>query len=144
MAFELHTMNFFMKTMITFDEVSKAKVSNAFPDLTDKESIWSSRLLTRQLKSLMHFHHMKQLNHTLRILDNYMRQGSAALWPVCFCVMLIISLCTEDIQTAVENIMFDEGHPSHHICCKVEVPYDHLSRIFHHVYGTHEERSFKP
>ena len=135
MAFELHTMNFFMKTMITFDEDSKAKVSNAFPDLTDKESIWSSRLLARQLKSLMHLLHKEQLKGTLSSFDNYMRKQSVALWPVCFCVMLILGLCTEDIQIAMDNIMlhrremFDEGCPSHYICSKVEVAYHHLTNI---------------
>ena len=132
-------MNFFMKTMITFDEDSAAKVSKAFPDISDscRESIRSSRLLARQLKSLMHLLHKEQLKGTLSSFDNYMRKRSVALWPVCFCVMLILCLCTEDIQTAVDNIMlhesqtFDEGRLNHHICSKVEVPYHHLTRIFH-------------
>jgi hypothetical protein len=123
-------MVFFMRTVVTFDEKSVADVSRAFPS---KEPIPSSKLLQRQLKSLMHMLCREQVKVTLSVFDEYSEKQSVALWSVCFCVMLILCLCIEDIQLALDHFipherqMFGRERPSFHPCSESEVPYYHLT-----------------
>lgn len=144
---QLHAMHFFMRTLITFTPESAAIVARAdgmFRGVTcPPNNYQSSRLLGRELKYFMHKIHKLNLGKVLGKFEKYVKRQETAMWPVCFCVVIILCLCTEDIQIATNNFLshdkqvFDQSRPGYHECQDLEkLPF---AQIFHDAFGTHKK-----
>jgi hypothetical protein len=144
---QLHGMHFFMRTLITFTPESAAMLARAHGAFRGvgcpPNKYQSSRLLGRELKYFMHNIHKPNLGKVLGEFETYLKKQEAAVWPVCFLVVLILCLCTEDIQIATNNFIsnetkiFDQSRPGYHECLELEkLPF---AQIFHDAFGTHKK-----
>jgi hypothetical protein len=144
---QLHGMHVFMRTLITFTPESAEMLATA--DGTFRGAVCppsryqSSRLLGRELKYFMHKIHRSNLGKVLVGFENYLKKQDATMWPVCFCVVLILCLCTEDIQIATNNFIstetknFDQSRPGYDECLNLEkLPF---AQLFHDAFGTHKK-----
>lgn len=136
-----------MRTLITFTADSAAMLATADEAFRgtacSPDQYRSSRLLGRELKYFMHNVHKSNLGKVLGEFEICLRKQEATMWPVCFCVVLILCLCTEDIQIATNNFIssekriFDQSRPGYHECLELEkLPF---AQIFHDAFGTHKK-----
>lgn len=146
-AMQLHGMHFFMRTLITFTPESAAMLATAdgsFRGVACPPNRYqSSRLLGRELKYFVHNIHKTNLVKVLGEFETCLKKQEAIMWPVCFCVVLILCSCTEDIQIATNNFIssekkiFDQSRPGYHECLDLErLPF---AQIFHDAFGTHKK-----
>ena len=62
-----------------------------------------SRLLNRQIKHVMHQLLRETTKEVLEDLDRELRGRTKQSWAPCFCCILILCICTEEIQIAVDG-----------------------------------------
>lgn len=140
-------MHYCMTKLVTFTSDSAAfllqkqwYLSNTTYDVS---SYLSSRLLNRQIKLAIHQLLKETQANTLKCLEKELRKRSRSAWPRAFCVLLILCLCTEDIQIAADTFI---THPedgdefkreeSHKMCRGLEIFHEECAKLFHDVFAT--------
>jgi hypothetical protein len=62
-----------------------------------------SRILNRQLKHIMHSLLRDLTQDVLRDLEKKLRKRSEASWALCFCTILILCICIEEVQASIDG-----------------------------------------
>lgn len=107
----------------------------------------SSRLLNRQVKYVMHILQQEICKDVLEGLEkSFKSQAKRDSWGVSFCVLLVLCMCIEELQSAADTFvscdMLKEGknslynrNQSAEACAALEeYPYQQCTRLFHDVY----------
>ena len=148
----VHAIYIFLATTLTISESSKRHLSDHLrkPTRIDYDSNIASRLLNRQIKSGMHALRQQLMREVLKELEKELRAGSKAVWAPCFCVALILCMCVEEAQIAMDAFAMhtrvlgsEQDSPSSQAtiesCRKLDdLLYSHLIELFHGVYKTHQ------
>ncbi|CZR58090.1 uncharacterized protein PAC_07980 [Phialocephala subalpina] len=153
-ALRLHTIHYFMSTLITFSEESAEKVSRSIRNYDALlEPYLSSRLLNRQIKYVMHKLHREITIEVLEGLERSLRARTKDSWGPSFCTILILCLCIEDLQIAADTMvvcdMLKKGteskytrDQSYQVCLALdEYPFMQCKRLFHDIYKSHKEQN---
>ncbi|KAE9378477.1 hypothetical protein N431DRAFT_528799 [Stipitochalara longipes BDJ] len=151
-AMMLHTIYIFMATTLTMTESSKEHLTDHLqkPTRVCYHSNIASRLLNRQIKSAMHTLRQQLMREVLEELEKELKTRSKAVWAPCFCVALILCMCVEDAQIAMDAFAMhtrilgaEQDAPSSQAtieaCRKLDdLLFIHLLELFHGVYRTHQ------
>lgn len=151
-AMMLHAIYKFMATTITITESSKGQLSDYLrkPAMIEYDSSIACRLLNRQIKSTMHALRERLMREVLEELEKELRTRSKAVWAPCFCVALILCMCVEEAQIAMDAFAMHtralgamQDAPSSQTtiesCRKLDdLLFNHLLDLFHGVYKTHQ------
>ncbi len=145
----LHAMHYFMKKLITFTDDSAARLSEHILGIDSPPGIYNaSRLLGRQLKHAMHVLLKGLTKDVLENLEGELKKKTQSSWPSSFCVILILCLCTEDIEVAadmyvrygIDDVYYGRRCESYKICQILESePYRQFTQLFHDFYGTFKQ-----
>jgi hypothetical protein len=152
----LHATYIFMATTLTIIESSKKFLNDHLrkPTRSSCDSSIASRLLNRQIKSAMHALRQQLIREVLEELEKDLKTRSKAVWAPCFCVALILCMCVEEGQIAMDAFAMhtrvlgaEQDAPSSQAtiesCRKLDdLLFSHLVKLFHGVYKTHQ--STKP
>lgn len=105
-ALMLHAIHYFMGSLVTFTPDSAEKVYAKSPNYNvPPEPFLSSRLLNRQLKCVMHRLHIELTREVLEGLEKSLRSRTRDAWGPSFAAILVLSLCIEGLQTAVDTFV---------------------------------------
>jgi len=148
----LHAIYKFMATTLTITEYSNRQLSDYLrrPAKTKYDLSITSRLLNRQIKSVMHALRERLMREVLEELERELKTRSKAVWAPCFCVALILCMCVEEAQIAMDAFAMHtrvlgavQDAPSSQItiesCRRLDdLLFNHLLELFHGVYKTHQ------
>jgi hypothetical protein len=158
---KLHAMHYFMSRIITFTEESAKKAVERLRipmQLPYKRSL-SSKLLMHQIKREMHTQQQELTLKVLKGLEKELKSRSKNSWATSLCVILILSMCMEAVQVAVDGFIvqqkmlekdrnntlsvsrddgFDIGRRLD------DLPFEDCREIFHMIYRSSSERGFNP
>jgi hypothetical protein len=148
----LRAMYYFTGTTLTITATSKKDVGECLrkPIMRAYDSNIISRLLNRQIKSAMHALRREVMKEVLEELEKELRARSKAMWATCFCVTLILCICIEEAQTAMDAFTMhtrvhgvESDAPSSEAtietCRKLDdLLFGHLLELFHAGYKTHD------
>jgi hypothetical protein len=101
----LHAMHNFMgRVLIVIESPGTQACQNL---LLSPEVVYDigvpSRILSRQLKHIMHSL-LRDLNQdVLRDLEKKLRTRTPASWAPCFCTILILCICMEEVQASIDG-----------------------------------------
>jgi hypothetical protein len=78
----------------------------------------SARVLTRQIKGIMNLLLEDLTKKVLRKLDGQLRKKRTEDWPIFLCTFLVLCMCAEELQVAVDAFVLFKSHskdgdPSH-------------------------------
>jgi uncharacterized protein (UPF0297 family) len=157
---KLHAMHFFMSRIISFTDESARKVveSLRIPMQLPYRRSLSSKLLMHQIKREMHVLQWELTMKVLKGLQKEFKTKSKVSWATSFCVILILSMCMEAVQIAIDGFIVqklleengintlptsrDDGF---HIGRRLDdMPFEDCREIFHMVYRSSNERGFNP
>lgn len=152
---KLHSMHYFMGRTITYSDDSSAKIDHNLkrPSLGLWNSNVVSSLLNRQVKYAMHCLRVETTQEILEELDKNLRTRDHAFWPMAFSVIIILCICMEEAQMAMNGIFIHKRthQPSEatsseemvETCRKLDkYPYRHVTEFFHAIFQT--EKSMSP
>lgn len=148
----LYATYIFIATTLTITESSKKFLSDHLrkPARSSYDSNLASRLLNRQIKSAMHGLRQQLMREVLEELEKELKTRSKAVWVPCFCIALIICMCVEEGQIAMDAFAMhtrvlgaEQDAPSSQAtiesCRKLDdLLFSHLLQLFHGVYRTHQ------
>jgi hypothetical protein len=101
-AMKLYVMHYFMGRLITIADGSGEEAFHSLQMpmklLYDLSS--TSQLLNRQLKHTMFVLLKETTRRVLENLEKELRSRTRASWAPCFCVILILCICAEELQVA--------------------------------------------
>ncbi|CZR53493.1 uncharacterized protein PAC_03372 [Phialocephala subalpina] len=151
-AMMLHAIYKFMATTLTITESSKRQLGDSLrkPARIEYDSSIASRLLNRQIKSAMHALRERLMREVLEELEGDLKTKSKAVWTPCFCVALILCMCVEEAQIAMDAFAMHtrvlgavQDAPASETtiesCLKLDdLLFNHLLELFHGVYKTHQ------
>jgi hypothetical protein len=161
---KLYAMHFFMSRIITFTKDSAKKAIEVLPrpfQLPYKRS-QSSKLLLHQIKMEMNDLQLEMTTKVLDGLEKALRSRSRPTWATSFCVIMILCMCIEAVQAAVDgavvqsileqrgsnkpSVSREEGFA---VCRQLEEKvFEECKEIFHIVYkskpGRNERGRFNP
>jgi hypothetical protein len=104
-AMKLYAMHYFMGRLITITNGSGEEAFNGLQIpmklLYDLSS--TSQLLNRQLKHTMLVLLQETTRQVLESLEKELRSRTKVSWAPCFCVILILCICAEELQVAVDG-----------------------------------------
>jgi hypothetical protein len=155
----LYAMHYFMSRVILLTESSLSAARHALPSPTPVEYDFSltPRLLHRQVKREMHTIIRYTTREVLGSLESELRTRKRSSWPTAFCTILILCLCIEAVQVAVDGfVVFTKlrngGDPAMRREMAVHIardlddrPYGGWTSLFHAIYRSHRStRSHKP
>jgi len=133
---------------LLIDDLSAATILQSLGVETEDGKLYSSRLLNRQIKSII-FNACRQLtNKFLAELEKLMKKRQKFLWPICFSSMLILCLAIEQVQTLVdahiqvirssdpESLIGLEEEPRDSCQVLDRIVYGQLVHLFHTIYRT--------
>lgn len=119
--------------------------------MKENEKLYSSRLLNRQIKSVM-FSTCQQLAvKFLSEFEKLFRKRQRSLWPVCFSAMLLLCLVIEQAQTLADahvqvmkssepdSLVGLENEPRESCQNLDRTVYAQLTHVFHTIYRTKKE-----
>ena len=92
----LHASLYYMSTIVTFNPASIARLNPLFGEAPFS----SSRVLNRQLKSIMNSISKELANFVLSGLERTLRSRDKSAWGATFCAVLVLSLYMEYVQMA--------------------------------------------
>jgi hypothetical protein len=100
-------MHYYMSRTITFTEESAKKVIESLrtPMQLPYKRRLSSRLLMHQIKSQMHALQVELTEKVLKGLYKEFKTKARASWATSLCVILILSMCMEAVQVAVDGVV---------------------------------------
>lgn len=138
-------MNHFMGRVISFTPESTQELLRDFGWQESSEfDFFSSRLLNRQIKFAMHLVQQKLTAAVLRDLHDEIRKHSTESWTSSFGTIVILCLCTEELQVAVDGFTTLIGNSKResqdglNTCRRLDETIEMFTNIFHDVYGTHK------
>jgi hypothetical protein len=115
----MNRIHYVMSRQIVFN---KDSAFNAVSSLQHKSEIpplpsLSSRVLTRQIKGVMTLLLEDLTIEVLQELDGQLRQKETETWAICLCTFLVLCMCAEEIQVAVDAFVIfkasrEDGHSS--------------------------------
>lgn len=149
-----------MSRIITFTNESAIRAVESLRtpmQLPYKRSI-SSKLLMHQIKREMHVLQRELTLKVLKGLERELKTRSKSSWAISFCVILILSMCMEAVQVAVDGFLVqkmletdgtntlpvsrDDGFD---ISRRLDdLPFEDCREIFHMIYKSNNERGFNP
>jgi hypothetical protein len=141
-------MHQFMGANVQFSNASADIIMQQLqkPTLRAYNSKVLSRLLNRQVKAEIHAILREETLGVLEQIENELNKRSKSAWAPCFCVTVILCICMEEVQTAVNGFaMYGRNQQDDEIslssddilrvCRKLDDwPYNHLAVLFHGVY----------
>ena len=100
-------MHFFMSKIITFTKGSDKRV---FENLRSPTQLsygrsMSSKLLNYQIKREVYLLQLELTVEVLEELQAELRRKSKGLWATLFCVIMILSMCMEAVQLAIDGFI---------------------------------------
>jgi hypothetical protein len=101
----IYAMHYFMGRGLVIVESSGLEARQnilSFPDIAYDVGV-PSRVLSRQLKHVMHLLLQEITRDVLRDLEKELRTRSKASWAPCFCTILLLSICAEEVQASVDG-----------------------------------------
>lgn len=114
----------------------------------ENEKLYSSRLLHRQMKSIVYMACKRLVNDFLMELEKLFRKRQRALWPICFAAMLLLCLAIEQVQTLAdtyvqalkssepETLVALEDDPRKSCRNLEETVYEQMKLVFHAIFRT--------
>ncbi|PVH78181.1 hypothetical protein DL98DRAFT_516856 [Cadophora sp. DSE1049] len=151
-ALALHAMHYFMGSLLTFTPSSVESIYRRLGRQPNRsESFHSSRLLSRQVKHIMHKLHRETTAVVLESLEKSLRGRTKDYWGPSFCAILVLCLCMENLQTAADTLVVcdmqktkgREGFvraQSQDACQLLEdLPLAQCNRLLHEIYRSHKE-----
>ncbi len=143
-------MHFFMSKIITFTKDSANKVVESLrqPMQMPYSRSMSSKLLNSQIKREVQLLQRKLTLEILEKLHAELRRRSKASWATSFCVIMILSMCMETIQLAIDGFIvqallkndmsdlpFESREDGFEIGRRIdELPFRNCLEIFHMMY----------
>jgi hypothetical protein len=104
---KLHAMHFVMSRIINFTPDSAKKVVQNLRSpmqLPYKHNV-SSKLLNHQIKREMNILQHELTSEILEKLQTELRRRSRGSWATSFCVILILTMCMEAVQVALDGFI---------------------------------------
>ena len=141
----------FMNTGVRFTYASfstiKASVRN--PPVQNITSRVIPRLLNRQLKYTVNDIMKRETRSLLEDLQKELYRKSKSVWATTFCVLLILYICIEEVQTAMEGLVLHsrenpgsvnpDGEEAILVCRRLDdLPFAHMCELFHMVFKSHK------
>jgi hypothetical protein len=110
----------------------------------DESNFVSSRLLSRQIKFVIHTIHRELIKDVLEGLERQLRSRTKSSWPFTFATIIMLCLGVEDLQIAAQasvksqnSIEGPRWEPKSKVCSSLEeFPINTLTRLFHDIYRT--------
>ena len=149
-----------MGSLITFSDDSARNIYRQLAPEEPQHEYLSSRLLSRQIKYVMHKLHREITLTVLNDLERSLRSRTKDSWGTSFCTLLILCLCIEGLQTATDTMvicdMRERGEGSDYCrnqsvtACEEleEYPFGQPVKLFHDIYKSQREgkvhNSFNP
>ena len=143
----LYAMHYFMSRVIIFTRTSAEEVVTSLraPKMLLYERTLASKLLNLQLKVAMYAVMRDMTRDVLEGLDRELRRkGKQSSWAGAFSVVLILCMCIEALQVAVDSftVAFGCGTPSFRESA-IEImrisevhTFEHILILFHGAYRT--------
>lgn len=147
----LHAIHHFMGRLLSFTpECTEQLLQSWGWQNSPQFKFFSSRLLTRQIKFAMHLVHRSLNDEVLRQLHDGVRKKSPELWTSSFCTILILCLCAEELQVAVDGfttftISRQSGSSKRasqnglETCRRLDETIEMFMDVFHDVYSTRKK-----
>lgn len=109
----LHAMHAFMGRSLTI--VNVEEFSTSFTTLHDRDVAYDFEipppLLNREIKHVMNSLLHETTEQFLSQLEKELRTKSKAAWAPCFCAIVILSMCAEDLQIALDGFtVYTQSH----------------------------------
>jgi len=161
-AIMLYEMHHFMSCSIFLSKPSLEQVQQKLlsPAIISYDEARTSRVVGRQLKHAMNSLIVETTGNVLDHLERELKKKSRAHWADCFCVILILCMCVEAVQIAIDGRVIynmgckdDDNTPmSREISLQASLeldghPYAHCTEVFHYMYKSpksKEEKGFNP
>jgi len=141
----------FLNTGVRFTHASFATVKESVknPPVQSITSRLISNLLNRQLKYAVNTIMKKETSYLLEDLQKELYRKSKSAWPTTFCVVLILCICIEEVQTAMEGLVLHarenqgsvnpDGEEAILVCRRLDdLPFAHMCELFHMVFKSHK------
>lgn len=136
-----------MRQPIMISRSSASTVADKLQLNLHPQTEFSSRMLDRQVKHLIHLENHKILSRLLCQLEMAVRRRQRSSWPIIFSTILVLCLSMEQIQDQVElyiaTVSSELGTPDHLMdepqktCQSLDnLPFAQLSHLFHTIYRT--------
>jgi hypothetical protein len=101
----LHAMHYFMgRELIVTESPGREACQDLLlsPDVPYDVGV-PSRILSRQLKHVMHSLLRDLTQDVLRDLEKKLMKRTEALWAPCLCTILILCICVEEVQASIDG-----------------------------------------
>jgi len=133
---------------ILFTQSSATPIIAKLDEYHPQSQHYSSRLLNRQVKRVIHHASVELLKRVLRQLEKFLRSRQESTWLMCFASFIILCLCLELVQVQAEahittlkstSLLPEHLNEEPQRCCESmdRVFFSQLVQIFHSVYRTH-------
>ncbi|KAL2068770.1 hypothetical protein VTL71DRAFT_15108 [Oculimacula yallundae] len=154
-ALKLHAIHYFMSHLITFTAASVQTIVQhlkrlKFPS-TNLDQFPSSRLLSRQIKQIVHKLHVETTAKVLASVEKSLRKRTQDYWAPTFATILMLCLCMENLETAADTLVVCdklrgekaegfEKTDSAKACKDLEdVPFAQCKNLLHEIYRSTKE-----
>lgn len=146
----MHAIQYFMGCLIILSEESARQIYSALAPDSMPHEYFSSRLLNRQIKYVMHKLHREVTRLVLEDLERSLRSRTKGAWGPSFCSLLVLFLCIEGLQIVADVMvvcdMSEKGatslfsrDESYKICTDLdEYCFRQCKKLFHEIYRTHK------
>ncbi|CZR66934.1 uncharacterized protein PAC_16835 [Phialocephala subalpina] len=141
----------FMNTGIRYTHTSFSALVGSIknPPIQNITSRLVSRLLNRQLKYAVNEVMKRETASLLEELQRELYSKKKSAWATTFCVILILCICMEEVQTAMEGLVLHlREHPGSAtadedeaiaVCRRLDdLPFAHMCELFHMAFKTHK------
>jgi hypothetical protein len=140
-----------MGCLITFTDQSARELYKTLAPAAKPQPYLSSRLLNRQIKYVMHKLHRELTLVVLDDLERSLRSRIKDSWGPTFCVILVLCLCIENLQTAADVMVICDLHESgestsstreqsRRACDDLDqYPFQQCRKLFHNIYRSHKQ-----
>jgi hypothetical protein len=141
----------FMNTGVRFTHASFSTVKESVkkPPAQNITSRLICRLLNRQLKYAVNDIMKRETSNLLEDLQKELYRKSKSAWATTFCVLLILCICIEEVQTAMEGLVLHsrenpssvkpDGEEAILVCRRLDdFPFAHMCELFHMVFKSHK------
>src|SRR6266567_483604 len=91
----------------------------------------------------------RETSNLLEDLQRELYRKSKSAWATTFCVLLILCICIEEVQTAMEGLVLHsranpgsvkpDGEEAILVCQRLDdLPFAHMCQLFHMVFKSHK------
>jgi hypothetical protein len=141
----------FMNTDVRFTPASFSAVKDSVkkPPIQNITSRVIPGLLNRQIKYAVNDIMKRETWSLLEDLQRELYRKSKSTWATIFCVLLILCICMEEVQTAMEGLVLHsrensgsvnpDGEEAIMVCRQLDdLPFAHMCELFHIVFKSHK------